>query len=130
MPSLRNLPVVQISGAQALANRPSLPYNEQIRRHGGLAIESGLQSEDSELLHALGFTANGVLGQGYRGLVASWIKSWGVTNGNQILIDADFANVFMQVPYIRNRIPDIALKNLRIRAQQLIAAPVDPQVAE
>ena len=128
MPSLRNLPVVQISGAQALANRPRLDPREALRRAMGSAVESGLQSEDQTLLRSLGVTRDGVIGAAHRGLIVHWIKDWGTTNGNEILIAADVDDVISQVPFVRNRIPNIALRNLRLQAQALIAGPTDPQL--
>lgn len=128
MPSLRNLPVVQISGAQALATRPSLHPDEALRRAGGAAVESGLHSEDPTLLRSLGVTRNGVIGAGHRGLIAHWIKDWGATNGNEILINADIDDVIRQIPFVRNRIPGIALRALQAQAMRQLTGPADPQL--
>jgi|SoiMethySBSTD1v2_1073268.scaffolds.fasta_scaffold683882_3 hypothetical protein len=128
MPSLRNLPAVQINGAHALANRPRLDPREALRRAMGRAVESGLQSEDQTLLRSLGVTRDGVIGAAHRGLIVHWIKDWGTTNGDEILINADLDDVIGQVPFVRNRIPDISLKHLRLQAQALIAGPADPQM--
>ena len=61
-------------------------------------------------------------------MIVHWIKDWGTTNGDEILINADLDDVIGQVPFVRNRIPDISLKHLRLQAQALIAGPADPQM--
>jgi hypothetical protein len=127
--SLRNLPAIHIDGPSALATRPVLDFNEALRREIDAAIQAMLSNQDTEFLRSLGVTCNGVIGSAHRGLMAQQVKNWGITNGRQILIDADIDDIIRQFAWARRRTPAIRLNVLQAQARQMmIAAPVDPQV--